>query len=54
MTIHLNDKKYGSSPRPDLSGGYYWSYDAKWYAYVPDFNKIIKDIKDYLEFVEVI
>jgi len=52
MTIHMDDKKYGS--RSDIKGGYFWVYDSKWYAYVPDFNKIIKDIKDYLEFVEVI
>ena len=52
LTIDMSDKKYGSNP--NLSGGYFWTAYSEWYSYVPDFDLILKDIKDSLEFLEVI
>lgn len=54
LSIRITDKKYGESPRKEVPGGHFWAYDHQFYMYVPDFNLIIKDIIDYLEFVEVI
>jgi len=53
LKIDMRDKKYGVG-RADLKGGYFWTYDNTWYGHVPDFNIIIKEIKETLEFLDVI
>ena len=51
VVVRLNDKKYGY--REDLKGAHYWGNSQTFYAYVPDFNLIVKDITEYLEFIEI-
>jgi len=52
LRIPLTDRKYGF--REDLKGGHFWTHTNEWYAYVPDFNIILKDIDDYLRLIGVI
>jgi len=57
LVIHITDKKYRPSTftRTDLNkAGHFWTHDNSFYGYVPNFTLILKDIKDYLEIMEVI
>lgn len=51
LRILFTDKKYGY--REDLKGGYFWTTNDEFYAYVPDFNLIVSEIGDYLKFLGI-
>lgn len=58
VVIKLTDIKYGDVPahyKGNINrGGYYWNYDKEFYAYVPDFNKILDDVEQFLAMMDVV